>query len=151
MNQTVCRIYNILCRTVITLQFKDTASGILIFELQDIVDIAAAHHEMLDGSGYPAGLKENQISVNQAILQVADNITAVMNMKKKLSKAVLFGVLQKQTERKRLNKKAVRGLVENYNAIDNRIRTETQEFLEMHVRINNRYKRLTGQSSGEEE
>ena len=39
MNQTVCRIYNILCRTVITLQFKDTASGILIFELQDIVDI----------------------------------------------------------------------------------------------------------------
>ena len=121
------------------------------FLVQDIVDIAAAHHEMLDGSGYPAGLKENQISVNQAILQVADNITAVMNMKKKLSKAELFGVLQKQTERKRLNKKAVRGLVENYNAIDNRIRTETQEFLEMHVRINNRYKRLTGQSSGEEE
>ena len=39
MNQTVCRIYNILCRTVITLQFKDTASRILIFELQDIVDI----------------------------------------------------------------------------------------------------------------
>lgn len=121
------------------------------FLVQDIVDIAAAHHEMLDGSGYPAGLKENQISTNQAILQVADNITAVMNMKKKLSKAELFGVLQKQTERKRLNKKAVRGLVENYNAIDNRIRTETQEFLEMHVRINNRYKRLTGQSSGEEE
>ena len=39
MNQTICRIYNILCRTVITLQFKYTASGILIFELQDIVDI----------------------------------------------------------------------------------------------------------------
>ena len=42
MDQTVCRIYDILCRTVIAFQFEDTATRILIFELQDIIDIGSA-------------------------------------------------------------------------------------------------------------
>ncbi len=121
------------------------------FLVQDIADIAATHHELLDGSGYPDGLKENQISDNQAILQVADNVTAVLNMKRKLSRTEIISILQVQAQRKRLLKKAVSGVTDNYDTINNRLRTETQEYLEMHVRINNRYKRLVGGSSGEEE
>lgn len=121
------------------------------FLVPDIVEICAAHHEMLDGSGYPEGLKEDKITEAQAILQVADNVTAVLNMKRKLSRTEILSILQVQAQRKRLNKKAVSGVTGNYDTIDNRLRTETKEYLEMHVRINNRYKRLVGGSAGDEE
>ena len=78
-------------------------------------------------------------------------MTAVLNMKRKLSRTEIISILQVQAQRKRLLKKAVSGVTDNYDTINNRLRTETQEYLEMHVRINNRYKRLVGGSSGEEE
>lgn len=36
------------------------------------------HHERLDGSGYPLGLKEGQISLGGKILAVADVFTALV-------------------------------------------------------------------------
>ena len=117
------------------------------FIVKEIADISSAHHEMLDGSGYPEGLKENQISNNQAILQVADNVTAVLNMKRKLTRSEILSILQVQAQRKRLHKKAVSGVTDNYDTIQNRLRSETQEYLDLHVKINDRYKRLIGGSS----
>lgn len=40
-------------------------------------DIAAAHHEYLDGTGYPQGLKEDQIPYESQIIAVADFFEAV--------------------------------------------------------------------------
>lgn len=42
MDQAVCRIHNILCRTVIPFQFENTATRILVLELQDIIDIGSS-------------------------------------------------------------------------------------------------------------
>lgn len=42
-----------------------------------VPDIAAAHHEYLDGSGYPTGLKEDQIPYESQIIAVADFFEAV--------------------------------------------------------------------------
>jgi len=39
---------------------------------ENIVDIAANHHEKLDGSGYPRGLTDKQISLEDRILILAD-------------------------------------------------------------------------------
>jgi len=43
-----------------------------IDEYEDMAFIAAAHHEKLDGSGYPDGLKDDEISIRIRILAVAD-------------------------------------------------------------------------------
>lgn len=40
-----------------------------------IVDIAIAHHERFDGSGYPKGLKGGSMNEKQAILQLAETVT----------------------------------------------------------------------------
>ncbi len=40
--------------------------------LADVAQLAAMHHERLDGSGYPYGLAETDLSVPARILQVAD-------------------------------------------------------------------------------
>ncbi|MCR4586880.1 MAG: HD domain-containing protein [Lachnospiraceae bacterium] len=48
---------------------------------QKIIDIAAAHHERLDGSGYPKHLKTYQIDQEQKILQIADRAAELMIQK----------------------------------------------------------------------
>ena len=44
---------------------------------QEAATIIAQHHEMADGGGYPAGLKENQIVPGAMILAIADAFEAV--------------------------------------------------------------------------
>jgi PAS domain S-box-containing protein len=42
-----------------------------------IADIVLEHHERLDGSGYPRGLKANEIKIESKILAVADTVDAL--------------------------------------------------------------------------
>ncbi len=57
------------------------------FRLKDLSDstvmlnIIAHHHECMDGSGYPAGLKGNQIPVEARIVAVADILDALVSMR----------------------------------------------------------------------
>lgn len=43
----------------------------------EIIRIVSEHHERLDGSGYPLGLKGEQISLSGQILGIADVISAI--------------------------------------------------------------------------
>ncbi len=45
---------------------------------KELARIAGEHHERLDGSGYPAGLKANQLSIESRILAVADVYGALL-------------------------------------------------------------------------
>ena len=45
--------------------------------LDEFAAIASLHHERLDGSGYPWGLKGNEMGIRARILQVADVFTAL--------------------------------------------------------------------------
>lgn len=46
-------------------------------ELSDIIDIIAAHHEYYDGSGYPYGLKGEDIPLEARIITLADYLDAL--------------------------------------------------------------------------
>lgn len=46
-------------------------------ELEDVPEIAASHHEKLDGSGYPRGLTAEDLSLPARILAVADIFEAL--------------------------------------------------------------------------
>jgi putative nucleotidyltransferase with HDIG domain len=60
-------------------QHPEIAGSILeaIDGTRDIADIVLAHHECPDGSGYPLGLRAEQIPVEAAILSVADVFVAL--------------------------------------------------------------------------
>lgn len=45
---------------------------------QAVIDVAYAHHEKMDGSGYPRGLKGDQLSLEQRIIAVSDIASALM-------------------------------------------------------------------------
>lgn len=46
-------------------------------ELKNVPNIAGNHHEQLDGTGYPRGLKREQLSVQDRILAIADVFEAL--------------------------------------------------------------------------
>jgi len=47
-------------------------------DLRGVPEIAGAHHEKLDGSGYPRGLRGDQISLSARILTIADMFDALV-------------------------------------------------------------------------
>ena len=120
------------------------------FDTKEIAEIVAGHHEKLDGRGYPAGLAGDRVTKPQRALQVAEFITKTMlKNRMNLERAEMIALLQKYAEIKELGPKAVQGLADRYDMIDRRIQSETRTFLEMHVRIQNSYKVLTGKNAEE--
>jgi len=57
-------------------------------ELREIPHIASTHHEKLDGSGYPSGLKSAQMTVSAKILAIADVYDALVAQDRPYKKAM---------------------------------------------------------------
>ena len=80
-------------------------------DLKRVPDLAYAHHEKLDGSGYPRGLKGKQIPLGARLMTIADIFDAVTagdrpyKPRMSLSKAV--GILREEAERGHLEEEAV--------------------------------------------
>ncbi len=80
-------------------------------DLQNIPKYAAVHHEMLDGSGYPRGLKGDQIPLQGRIMAVCDIFDALTAADRPYKKAVplekSLAILREEAERGRLDKDIV--------------------------------------------
>ena len=50
-----------------------------IKQLNSIVDIVKYHHERYDGSGYPEGLKGEEIPIGARIIALADTFDAMLS------------------------------------------------------------------------
>lgn len=79
-----------------------------------IIDIILNHHERLDGSGYPDGLKGDEIGLLPRIVAVADTYDALVSRrpyKKPLSPEETINILKKEAKTGRLDSKIVRTLI----------------------------------------
>jgi HD-GYP domain-containing protein (c-di-GMP phosphodiesterase class II) len=76
-------------------------------ELQNIPRYAAVHHEMLDGSGYPRGLKGDEIPLCGRIMAVCDIYDALTASDRPYKKAMSIerslAILQDEAQRGRLD------------------------------------------------
>lgn len=70
--------------------------------LKNVPDIAACHHEFVDGKGYPRGLNKDQLSIQARILTIADifeSLTAPDRPYKKAMKLTqVLKIMQKMKE-----------------------------------------------------
>ncbi|MGH8458932.1 MAG: HD-GYP domain-containing protein, partial [Nevskiales bacterium] len=48
-------------------------------QLKEVIQAVACHHERYDGSGYPRGLKGDQIPLGARIFAIADTLDAIMS------------------------------------------------------------------------
>lgn len=58
--------------------------------LQGLIEYASAHHERLDGSGYPQGLKGEQLSEESKILCICDVFDALISYDRPYKRAMSF-------------------------------------------------------------
>lgn len=76
-------------------------------EMAQIPSIAYAHHEKMDGSGYPRGLKDEQIPLQARIMTVADIYDALTASDRPYKKAMpverAFAILREEANRGQLD------------------------------------------------
>ena len=85
-----------------------------------IVDIASHHHEKIDGSGYPDGLRERDLSVGDKIIAIADITSALYckrSYKDSYSDEKIIEILGKDVQAGKLDKRIFNHLVNNWEDI----------------------------------
>ncbi len=111
-------------------------------DLKELPFIASSHHERLDGSGYPYGLKEKDIPIYARIIGVADIFDALVSSDRPYKPAILkeeaLKILKEQSEENKLDKKIVDIFIENklYNL-------ERREYVRISVELSIEYRILT--------
>lgn len=87
-----------------------------IKQLERIPEIACHHHEKLDGSGYPDGLRDNEISLESRILAVIDIYEALAAQdrpyKPRVPAAKAIAILRAEADRGHLDSEVVEFFVE---------------------------------------
>lgn len=77
-------------------------------DLENIPKFAAAHHEYLDGSGYPNGLRGDEIPLQARIMCISDIYDALSSKdrpyKKEMPIEQILEILQKEAQRGKLDK-----------------------------------------------
>lgn len=112
----------------------------------EVFDIALAHHERCDGSGYPHRLKDMQMNMPQKILQVADVVTALVNprsYRKDMPKEKVIAILNEEASKNRLKKTVVSTLVKSYDHIIERVKKESAEIMKMYDTLNMQYEMVS--------
>ena len=72
-------------------------------EFRQVPEIAATHHERLDGSGYPEGLKDHEIPPGGRILAIADffdALTSKRHYRERMDFRKVIGLLEEQSGKK---------------------------------------------------
>ena len=120
--------------------------------LEEVGRIAEMHHEKLDGTGYPYGLKDEEIPMEAKILAVADILSALMekrSYKEKFSKDRTLDILQAMAEENKIDKNVVRVVVENYDHLVNiceRVKRKNnfkyRDIIRRYNEVNNKYEEL---------
>lgn len=99
---------------------------------EEVVKIATAHHERLDGSGYPYGLTEKEMTKEQFILQVADVVTGMTcerNYREKYTEEEIIENLKEEASMGRLDAAVSDAYISNYGEISQYVDEKVKETL----------------------
>ena len=85
-----------------------------------IVDIASHHHEKLDGSGYPEGLRAIDLSIGDKIIAIADICSALYckrSYKAAFSPERIMDIINSDCNKGQLERRIVNHLIDNFDEI----------------------------------
>lgn len=113
----------------------------------EVVEIVAAHHERGNGSGYPRGMREMQMSHTQKVLQLADTVsalTAKRSYRPAFTKEEVVALVKADTEKGRFSKAISKAFLENYDEIMKRVEVRSGEITGIYKKLNRQYEQVAG-------
>ncbi|HBA70341.1 MAG TPA: phosphohydrolase [Lachnospiraceae bacterium] len=118
---------------------------------EDVLRIAARHHEKLDGTGYHKGLSEEELTLPQQIVAVADILSALYgkrSYKDSFDSEKIKGILLEDAGNHKISKGTVECLMAHYDAVIQQYEEQKDETIGLYLRIKQQYdeirKRLEG-------
>lgn len=109
---------------------------------EEVLGIVLAHHERIDGSGYPQCIKENDMTLPMKILQVADTVTALINersYKQVSGKDDAISTLRKEVSLNHFTKQIVEPMIVSYDDIMQKVNYESDEILKMNHKMEKKF------------
>lgn len=116
----------------------------------DVLKMAVRHHEKLDGSGYPQGLKADQLSLNERIMAVSDIVSALVSKrsyKNILPKEQVIEIIADMAAKGLLDSKVVSMMVNNYDQIMEICQENTQDVIRRYESLKSEYKEYVSRYS----
>ena len=98
---------------------------------KEIPEIASSHHEKIDGSGYPKGLKGEEIPIGAKIIAVADffeAITSKRHYRNPMSLDAAFGLLISKSDI-HFDRSVIEAFIRHYKKVESR-KLQTTHFTE---------------------
>lgn len=108
-----------------------------------VADVAVAHHERADGSGYPHQLTDKKMSDAQRILQLSDSATAMISNRKHRSamkKEDILKIIDDEVKKGHFNRRTATVFTDNYDIIMEKVQIKTQKLLEMNKKLDVQYR-----------
>lgn len=109
---------------------------------ESIVRVAVRHHEKLDGTGYPLGLKGDDLSRLERIIAVADILSALYgkrSYKDSFSPDKIKGILKSDADGGKICKEVVDVAINNFETIIEDYKKERSETMDKYMQILNQY------------
>lgn len=110
-----------------------------------IVEIASNHHERLDGSGYPKGLKAIDLSIGDKILSISDVISALYckrSYKDAFSTEKIIEILSEDVKNGKVDQRIVNHFIKNSDYIIELAKEKKDEILKKYEDMKEEYEAL---------
>ncbi len=107
-----------------------------------VYKIAMRHHEKLDGTGYPYGIKEEEMTLSEKIVAVADIYSALTrkrSYKESFSKEKVVSIMSRMAEERQISKEVVESLIMNYEKIESQVEEECREWIDNYEKMKEEY------------
>lgn len=115
-----------------------------IFDDQ-IVNVAAKHHEKLDGTGYPKGIKGEEITLLERITAVADILSALYgkrSYKDSFAPEKVKEILQSDADNGKICSKVVQVATGNFDTIIRNYEKQRNDTMDRYMEIVNQYESI---------
>ena len=113
--------------------------------IDDIRNVATLHHEKLDGSGYPFGLKADQLSTEIRIIAIADIISALIGVRSYkgiFSKEKTINILLDMVNNNEIDVNITNLFINNYDYLIKEAEIQCSELMNIYLNINNEFNEL---------
>lgn len=112
---------------------------------EEVARIALRHHEKLNGSGYPRGLRADQLNLSQRIVAVSDIVSALTgsrSYKDKFSKEKTLAILREMKEKGLICPVVTGQMMEHYDEIMENVRGSCAPVLQAYQAVHAEYQEL---------